>query len=330
MRIAIIGTGAMGSLFAGLLAPLAEVVMIGSWPEQLQAVQEKGLILYHLDGHESRHVLKASTHGADAAPADLALVAVKGWQTDRAARRAQQALSPEGLALTLQNGLGNVETLGAVVGAERVALGVTSEGATMLGAGVVRHAGRGHTHVAATHSTRHRLQQAVQLFVQAGLAASLVDDAQGLSWGKLAVNAGINPLTALLQVPNGFLVQDPRALAVMQQAAEEVAVVAGAMGIELPFEDAAERAAEVARATARNRSSMAQDIARGMPTEIEQISGAVVRHGRLANVPTPVNEALLALVRAKIRGGSWASSIDDLRPEMRETFRQLSQLETAS
>ena len=329
MKIVIVGTGAMGSLFAALLARFADVVMVGSWSEQLLAVQEEGLILHHVDGQESRHIISATTLSAEAAPAELAIVAVKGWQSEQAAQLAHEALSPAGLALTLQNGLGNFEKIGDVVGLDRVAVGVTSEGATMLGAGVVRHAGNGHTYFAATESTRYRLEQTAVLFNQAGLPATVVEDAQGLIWGKLAVNAGINPLTALLQVPNGYLVQDARAFDIMCRAASEVAAVASKLGVDLPFAGAAAQAEEVARATANNRSSMAQDIARGMPTEIEQITGAVVHQGRSLDVWTPVNEALLLLVRARLKVGSWSTAVGDLPEDLQPIFRELATLETA-
>jgi 2-dehydropantoate 2-reductase len=327
MRIAIIGTGAMASLFAAWLEPLADVIMVGSWTEQIMVVRNDGLILKHSDGRESQHVIAATTRGADATPAVLAIVAVKSWQTERAAKLAQQALAADGLALTLQNGLGNVETISAVVGAERVVLGVTSEGATMLGAGVVRHAGRGHTYFAVREGTRRRLEGMAALFAKAGLSTSLVGDAHSLIWGKLAVNAGINPLTALLQKPNGYLVENSDAMDIMSRAAMEAASVAMALGIELPYADAAARAAEVARATSANRSSMAQDIAREMPTEIEQITGAVVEHGRQVGVPTPINEALLLLVRAQIESGTWSPSIAGIPAEIRPRFRELASLE---
>jgi 2-dehydropantoate 2-reductase len=327
MRIAIIGTGAMASLFAALLEPLADVIMVGSWTEQIQAVRREGLILKHPNGTESRHFLAATTSGLDAAPADLAVVAVKSWQTEKAAGLAQKALALDGLALTLQNGLGNLEKISAVVGAKRAAIGVTSEGATMLGAGTVRHAGRGHTYFAVKEGTRRRLEGTAALFAKAGLPTSLVDDAQGLIWGKLVVNAGINPLTALLQKPNGYLVENSNASEIMRRAALEAAAVAQALGIQLPFSNPAERAAEVAQATAANRSSMAQDIARGNPTEVEQITGAVAENGRQLGVPAPVNEALLLLVRAQIESGSWSPAIAGIPTELRPLFRELASLE---
>jgi 2-dehydropantoate 2-reductase len=119
-----------------------------------------------------------------------------------------------------------------------------------------------------------------------------------LIWGKLAINAGINPLTALLRVPNGALLESTWARGIMGQAAHEVAAVAAARGIILPFEDAAARAEEVARQTAANRSSMLQDVLRSVPTEIEAICGAVIRAGEAARIETPANRMLYNLIKA--------------------------------
>jgi 2-dehydropantoate 2-reductase len=217
-------------------------------------------------------------------------VLVKAWQTDRAARELPAHLSPGGFALTLQNGLGNVEKLGP--GAY---LGVTAQGATLLGPGRVRAGGDGPTHVAGPAVL-------ADLLCEAGLDARTVDPAcaNSLAWGKLAVNAGINALTAILNVPNGELLSRPDARALMERAAEEAAAVARAKRILLPFDDAAGEARRVARATASNRSSMLQDVLRGAPTEVDAINGAVVREGARSGVPTPVNETLVRLVGARV------------------------------
>lgn len=140
----------------------------------------------------------------------------------------------------------------------------------------------------------------VQLFRRAGMAAEQGGPGQvnGLLWGKLVVNCGINPLTAILRAPNGELLRRPDAMFLMQCAALECADVAGAKGVTLPFLDPADKVCEVARLTATNRSSMLQDVLRGAPTECEAINGAVVRWGERLGVSTPVNEVLLRLVRA--------------------------------
>jgi 2-dehydropantoate 2-reductase len=302
LKIAIFGVGAMGSLFGSQLNALADVTLFGNWPEQLAVLKRDGLIVTNPEGGQTHHALRVTNQLVELPPADVALILVKSHQTARAAAEAAQILRPSGLAITLQNGLGNLETLTAAVGPERAALGITAQGATVVAPGQVRHAGNGLTHLALAPGLEEPLQQVADLFNQAGLETTLVDNPQSLVWGKLAINAGINPLTALLEVPNGALVEQESWRQVMAAAAREVAQVAAAQGIRLPFGDVAARTAEVSQATATNRSSMLQDVSRAAPTEIDAITGAVVRFGRLFGIPTPVNETLLGLIKDKEAG----------------------------
>jgi 2-dehydropantoate 2-reductase len=298
MQIAIVGIGAMGCLFAGRLTPLADVVMLGTWGDQLDALHQHGLRVRRPDGSETICSVRATDNLAEVEPVDLVLILVKSHKTDRAAEIAAEILKPSGLALTLQNGLGNVEKLVASVGWDRSALGVTAQGATMVAPGVVREGGPGLTHLATRPGTWERLQNVATLFQTAALETHLVENAISLIWGKLAVNAGINPLTALLRLPNGFLADNEVARHIMGQAAEETAAVAHAQGIEMPYPSAAGRALQVARATATNHSSMLQDVLRDAPTEVEAITGEITRLGRQYHIPTPINDQLLALMHA--------------------------------
>lgn len=302
LNVAIFGIGALGTLFGSRLGPLANVTLFGNWPEQIVTLQRDGLTVTHRDGSQSHHALSVTNNLAKMPPADVALILVKSYQTARAARQAANVLRPDGIAITLQNGLGNLEKLAEAVGQERAALGITAQGATVLAPGRLRHAGEGPTYLALAPGLEEQLQAITDLFNATGLETTLVDNANSLVWGKLAINAGINPLTALLEVPNGALVENENWRQVMSAAANEVARVAAALEIRLPFADAAGRTAEVSRATASNRSSMLQDISRAAPTEIDAISGAVVHFGRRLGVPTPVNESLLRLVKDKEAG----------------------------
>lgn len=302
-NIAIFGVGAMGSLFGSRLSGLANVTLIGNWAEQIETIRRYGLTTSYPDGHQTHHTLCVTHNLGEVPPADLALILVKSYQTVRAAQQAVQVLKSDGLAITLQNGLGNLEILAEVVGSQRAGLGITAQGATMLAPGHLYHAGQGPTHLAQIPGRQgEQLANIAKLFNVAGLETTLVDNADSLVWGKLAINAGINPLTALLELPNGALAEDENLQQVMAAAAAEVAQVAAAQGIRLPYSDAARRAAEVSKATASNRSSMLQDVSRAAPTEIDAISGAVVRFGRRLGIPTPVNEFLLRLVKAKETG----------------------------
>lgn len=295
MRLTLIGSGALACLFAARLARQAAVTLLGTWPQGVAAVARHGVRLETDRGVETVPV-RATTDPAEAAPADLALILVKAWQTERAARRAGLALAPGGLALTLQNGLGNLEILQAALGQDRALPGVTTLGATLVAPGHVREGGRGPTYLPADA----RLDPLAAAFRAAGLETlrAPISDLQPHLWGKVVINCAINPLTALLRVPNGELLARPDALRLMGQAAHEAARVAEAGGIRLPFADPAARAREVAQATAHNHSSMLQDVLRGAPTEIDAINGAVVRAGERLGVPAPVNEVLWGLVRA--------------------------------
>lgn len=300
MRIVIAGVGAMGCLLGAYLGSVAEVVLLGCWPEQLAALRRDGLRLEYPDGRVTRHALAVCDDATQIGGVSNALVAVKSRQTIAAAHSIAKFLPADGLAVTLQNGLNNRAALRSVLGNERVTLGVTAQGATVVGPGIVRHAGHGPTYLGRDavlgSPQRARLDELAFLFKQAGLETHLVDDTDGLVWSKLAVNAAINPLTALLRVPNGALLEHEALVMLMRQTAAEVAAVAAAQGIPLAG-DTADRALAVARATAANHSSMLQDVERGALTEIEAICGAVARTGRTAGVPTPLNSRLLDLVR---------------------------------
>jgi 2-dehydropantoate 2-reductase len=319
MKIAIIGIGAMGSLFGAHLHPFADVTLLGEWPEQLAALRENGLLVEMADGGDHGHgrsrtfrtPLRATNIIADVAPADLALILVKSHKTAAAANVARQLLADDGLTLTLQNGLGNLETLAKEIRPHPAALGVTSAGAAMAGPGHVRVAGMGHTYLASPTGpgARITLAEVATLFQQAGFPTDLTDNPISLVWGKLAINAGINPLTALLRVPNGYLAAEPAARAIMFQAAHEAAAVAQAQGITLPYADAAQRTLEVAQGTATNQSSMLQDVLRGARTEIEAICGAVVVYGRRYHIPTPANEVLLKEMK-RVESGEWKWEMD--------------------
>lgn len=305
MNSAIIGGGALGSFLAATLASATHLWLVTSWAEHAAAIRSQGLALFRLDGSEARVAVQVVEDPAELAGCiDLAVIAVKSHSTRSAADKARIMLRADGLALTLQNGLGNLPILAEVLGPARAVQGVTALGATLLGPGRVRHAGLGPTTLALgpalarQPASIERLRACARLFEAAGLETHIADNLDGLLWGKLAVNAGINALTAILRLSNGALAELAPARELMAAAAEEAAAVAQAQGIALPYPSAAARAEQVAVATASNRSSMLQDVLRGAPTEIDVINGAIVREAQRLGLPTPVNQVLAQLVRA--------------------------------
>jgi len=304
MQISIIGTGAMATLFAARLTDVADVAMIGSWAEAIEAIRQNGITI---DGDSCCHNVHTAYDPDDAPAADLAIVLTKAYKTPIAAQVAAKTIKPDGIALTLQNGLGNIEVLAEHVGADRSMQGVTMQGATLLGPGHIRTSGRGATHLGYVpielaaprdFGVGHRAYEISALFNSAGLKSQVTADIDGLVWGKVIINAAINPLTAILRVPNGALVESEETSGLMKTAALEAAAVATAKGITLPFPDPVERVKQVATMTATNHSSMLQDVLGKRPTEIDAINGKIVEQGLVLGIATPVNAALTSLMRA--------------------------------
>lgn len=295
--ILIAGTGALACLFAARLSAAGSSVwMLGSWPEGLAALRRHGVCLVEADGQGRAYPVRVATSAKEIGSARQALVLVKAWQTAQTASKLADCLDSTGLALSLQNGMGNRELLAQALGPERVALGTTTAGATLLGPGCARPAGAGQV----TLEEDRRLDPLAERLTRAGFSVERTQDADSLIWGKLAINAAVNPLTALLEVPNGALLSSPAAWGLAAELAREAAAVAEAQGVRLPYPDPVKAAAEVAAWTADNRSSMLQDMQRGAPTEIDAICGAIVRLGQAAKVPTPVNQALWQLIKARV------------------------------
>ena len=294
-KILIVGTGALATLFAAKLTRAGhQITMLGTWREGIQTLQRDGARLVDSRGNEQRFPVRATDDPQECSGTSQAIVLVKAWQTERAARQLRDCLAGDGLALTLQNGLGNRETLARSLGPERVALGSTTAGATLLGPGLVKEGGEGILSVERNQALGP-LEEALR---SAGFTVQEVEDARSLIWGKLVVNAAINPLTAVLRVKNGELLERPFAREIMRALARETANVAHAENIFLPFEDPIARAEEVAFKTAANSSSMLQDVLRGAPTEIDAICGAVVQTAEKHKIGAPVNWTFWQLIRS--------------------------------
>ena len=295
MSMLIVGTGALACLFAARLAGVGrDVTMMGNWPDGLAALRRDGTCLHDLDGSVRKFRVNVMDGTESRGSFGSALVLVKSWQTQRSAIQIKNCLALDGVALTLQNGLGNDGILREYLGAERVASGVTTLGARMLEPGHVQLTGIGKV----TLGMHPHLGEFVELFKTAGFQVEVIPDLLALQWGKLVINAAINPLTALLRVPNGELLQRPTARTLMTEAAQEAARVAIEMGIRLPYDDPVQAVEGVARNTAANTSSMLQDVLRGTPTEIDAINGAIIQAGEGLGLPVSLTRVLYRLVKS--------------------------------
>jgi len=293
--ILLVGTGALATLFAARLGQAGHSVsMLGTWKQGLQALRENGARIVDVEGNERAYQVHATDDPREVSGAKFAIVLVKSWQTERAAHQLKLALADDGHALTLQNGLGNRETLTRDLGTGRVSLGVTTTGATLLAPGLVRTGGEGTISIEQNQALAP-LEAALR---SSNFNLQIVEDAQSLIWGKLVINAAINPLTALLRIPNGELLARPVVRKMMASLARETAEVAAAEHVSLPFSNPVSAVEDVARKTAKNHSSMFQDVRRGAPTEIDAICGAVTKRAELYGIDTPFNRTCWRLVRA--------------------------------
>ncbi len=298
MKIAVLGAGAMGSLYGGLLAESGnEVWLLDIWKEHVDRINEKGLRIEGITGDRIIKNIKAATDHAQIGTADLLIVFVKSTVTDMAVKNARPVIGSNTVILTLQNGLGNVEKIEKVAGKGRVLAGVTSHGSTLIGPGHIIHAGQGDTYIGETDgSITGRLEKVVDMLNSAGIKCSPADNISSLIWSKLIVNVGINALTAITGLKNGQIIEYEGTSDILELAVSEAVKVARARGIKLQYEDPVAHVKDVCRLTAQNKASMLQDVLNKRRTEIDMINGAVVREGEKEGIPTPVNRVLTGLV----------------------------------
>jgi 2-dehydropantoate 2-reductase len=295
--ILIVGSGAVATLFAAKIGAAGyDVRMLGSWPDAIRAIRSNGIHLKLGDGTQLNVNVTIRTDPAELGPVQRAIVLVKSWQTRQYAEKIRQCLTGDGIALTLQNGLGNLEILAEVLGKQRSAAGIIMLGATMLQPGIVQTSGEALVQL----DQQAGLTLFGNLLSNSGFRVDSYPDLTGLQWGKLIINAAINPLSAILGVPNGVLLKSKHSRALLKQLAQEGQQVAAAHGISLPYPDAFMAVEGVIERTKNNTSSMLQDRLRGAPTEIDAINAEIVHYARLAGLSAPVNENMVSLVKALV------------------------------
>ena len=300
MKTAIIGSGAMGSLYGGLLSKAGnDVVLYDINREHIKAINEKGLVIEESATGERFTVHpRATDDPKDVSGADLFVVFVKSTVAESAAATFAPFATEKTIVLTLQNGVGNEEIIRNAFGAHRSAAGVTSQGATFLGPGAIRHAGNGPTYLCMSDKENGRIEPVVDMLNTAGFETHIEGNIENLIWSKLIINVGINALTALTGLQNGGLLDFPELKAIMADLVKEGMEVAKAKGIALTQADPLATVYEVAEKTGKNRSSMLQDFDRGTQSEIDFINNAIVREGEKLRIAVPVNRTVARLVKA--------------------------------
>jgi 2-dehydropantoate 2-reductase len=300
MKICVIGAGAMGSAIGGLLSTTeADVVLLDTWEAHVRAMNEHGL---RLDTGSDQRIIpvRAATDARTVGLADLVVVLVKSYDTRVALTGAREIVGPCTRVVSLQNGLGNEDTIAELVGRERVIAGVTHAGSVLDAPGEVRFGGEGKkTYLGVLSGVNdHGIDDIVRLFSSAGLATEATDNILGIKWNKLLVNVAVSPLSAITGLPHGGMDQSAEVKRGAYEAVAEAMRVARACGVRLPVEDPEQIwLTATSGLPAAHKSSMLKDVEKGTRTEIDVINGAVVRYGTKCGVATPINDTLVACVK---------------------------------
>lgn len=301
MRVAVLGGGgAMGGLFGGYLARAGQdVVLIDVSQSAVDAINDKGILIEEKDGSVAEVKVRASSKPDEVGPVDLILNFVKCYHTEKAITGALPMMGPETAVLSLQNGWGNADRIAAVAGQSRVLVGLTYHSATVLAPGRIKHPGIGVTHLGELGGvTTARLNAAAEALRSAGLEVSISDSIVTEVWKKLALNVCTLPTSALLQFQAHQLMQHESMTELMQGLLAEVATVARAQGIAFDSEERWGAISGLLQRAIGAKASMLQDVEAKRRTEIDVINGAIVAAGRKLGVATPLNDAMVWLVRA--------------------------------
>lgn len=300
MKICVIGAGSLGSTIGGTLAEAGQdVYLIDQWKMHVDAINENGLIMQ--DNDVDRHVkVKARTSCEGIGTADLVIVLVKSFATKAAIESATSIIGEETVVLSLQNGLGNEETIAEVVGEDRIIGGKTYVGGVLLGPGHVNARTKGkYTYIGEMNGKlSDRISKIAEMMTSCGLLTKVTDNIKGMIWDKLLINVATGPIAAITRLPYGDLYQISEVENTACAAVEEGISVAKANGAVLSTENPREIWLKAAEGLPYEfKTSMLQSLEKGQKTEIDFINGAVVRWGARSNIPTPVNNALVASIK---------------------------------
>jgi 2-dehydropantoate 2-reductase len=298
-RIAVVGAGAVGCYFGGMLARAGAPVTLIGRAQHVEAIKRDGLFIDSI--HFKEHVsISASTELASVRDAQLVLFSVKTVDTEDTAKLLAPYLAPETNVVSLQNGVDNAERMDFAAGIQAISA-VVYIAAEMSGAGQIKHSGRGDlvigNPVSNQGASESELAEIAQTFERAGVPCRISQNITLELWTKLIMNCAYNALSALSRARYGRLVADAGSLEVMKQVVAEGVAVGDPSGVHLPADKLIAAVVELGRVVPEALSSTAQDIARGKPTEIDSLNGFLVRRGAEMGVPTPVNQTLYSLVK---------------------------------
>jgi 2-dehydropantoate 2-reductase len=304
LKIAVVGAGAMGSVYAAILGSAEnDVWAVDTWVEHIEAIRTRGLTVEGASGDRTVRI-HATSEPAEVGVCDLVVIATKAFDVEAAARAAESIVGTDTVVLPIQNGLGSADRIAAILGEERVAIGVAGGfGASIVGPGRVHHNGwellrLGERHGPATD----RIRRIARVWEEAGFRVRAYDNVDQLVWEKLICNVCFSGTCAILERPISGVLDDRNAWHVASSCATEAYEVARACGIKLDFDDPVAYVRAFGERIPCARPSMLLDIVAGRRTGIDVINGAIPPEARRIGLTAPVNETVTALVNAKSSG----------------------------
>ena len=303
MKIVIVGGGAIGRLFGSFLAKGGnEISLIDVDQEVVGAMQSGGIgVMAHGEDDPDAVTLvpvTAMSDGTEITTCDLVLLMVKSFSTRLATQGIAHLISPTCPLLVVQTGLGNVEIIRHIVPIEHVLVGFTFMSGTSLGAATVRHGGTGKTYIGELNGElTPRLEKISRVFNDCGIKTQMAKRVIGRLWCKVIIYSAINPLSALLKVPNGCLTTRMESITLMKRLLDEGHRVAEACGIDLVYTDLYELLFDACQRSSNNLSSMLQDILNERPTEIDAQNGAICRYAEEHGLAVPTHQTIVELIK---------------------------------
>jgi 2-dehydropantoate 2-reductase len=297
MKILVFGAGALGGFVGGVLSQKYDVTLFGK-KDKMLPIQDAGLQISGVTEIVVHPKIAIDPEDLKEQEFDLIILTVKSYDTDSTLNVIKDIMGQKTVVLSLQNGLDNEIKISKVVGDGRTLGGVTSHGLTYVEPGHVHHAGVGETKIGEMDgSESERIKEIAGALSSVGIKTEVSQEIKKEIWAKGIVNAGINPLTALTRLKNGYLLKIPYLERLLEDTCKECIEVAKIIGIDLSDCNAIEKTKNVARLTSENKSSMFQDIERGRKTEIDSINGKIVKMGQKHGIETPINTTLVSLIK---------------------------------
>lgn len=297
MRIGILGAGAMGMLFGGYLSRENRVWLIDVDQRRVEEISTAGVMVEEKDG-EQRFTPLAVTDSRELPVMDLVIVFVKAMYTESALETNRHLLGKDTYLMTLQNGAGHENRLLKFADGAHVIIGSTQHNSSVAGGSKVKHGGGGKTSIGLVNGDSESLTPIAENFTRCGFECTTSDQVQKQIWSKLFLNTSASSLTAVLQMPLGYILDDPYACSLMERLAREAVAVANAGGLDFQEEEVIESIKTVLRNGRGGYTSIYADIRDGRRTEVDTIAGSVVEAARERNIPVPCHETIVSLIHA--------------------------------